>query len=137
MATENHRHDPETGAVILDDGPSPAEAEARAIEAAARAEAEASVERARIEAEASVELAKIEHKDVETITDGELEALRAECETLRAQLAAMNPEPEVVPVPVPAAPEAEAGPDDAAPPVADPVPDAPKAARKSQGLGAW
>jgi cell division septum initiation protein DivIVA len=135
MATEPHRHHPETGEVILEDpGPTPAETEARALEAAAKAEADASIERARIQADADVELAKIEHKDVETITDGELEALRAENETLKTQLAAMNPEPEVIPVP---APDPAPGPEpDPAPPVTDPVPDEPKAPKR-RGLGAW
>jgi hypothetical protein len=136
--TEPHHHHPETGEVILEDqGPTPAEAEAHAMEAAARADAEASVERARIQAETEIELAKIEHKDVVTMTDGELEALRAENETLKTQLAAMNPEPEVIPVPASdPAPEPEPEPDDA-PPVTEPEHDEPKTSHRRVGLGMW
>ncbi|HEV2244926.1 MAG TPA: hypothetical protein VGR98_28080 [Streptosporangiaceae bacterium] len=129
---EMHRHDPETGAVILevDDSPSGEEAAAHAAEAMARHDAEAQVEVARIEADAVVQLAKIERQALSEEERIELEALRAEVETLRAQVAP-EPEPAAEPVIVPV-PEPEPAPADDAPPVIEETES--RSPRKSDGF---
>jgi hypothetical protein len=134
---EPHRHDAETGEVVLieDDTPSPEEVAARAAEHAAEADAGARVEVARIEAEAAVELAKVQRGALDDEERIELEALRLEVNTLRDIAVPPEPEPVMIPAAEPA--DAEPAPDDMALPPAEgsPAPDEP--ARRKTGLGMW
>lgn len=131
---EPHRHDAETGEVILAEQhqENPAEAEARAMTAAAEAQATAQVETARIEGETAVQLAKIERSALSDDERIELEALRVELAALREMNAPPEPEPVVVQSAPPAADEEPA----------DALPEAegsgePVARKKPVGLGMW
>lgn len=137
-----HTHD-ETGAALFADAPpDPAEVEAEAIRAATKTEADAEVRIAEIEAATALELAKLERTALTDEERLELEALRAECEVLRAEVAAAaGPADEL-----PAAPEVvEVQADEPAPepgqPTAPPEHEggspAPEAKRKRAGLGMW
>jgi hypothetical protein len=94
--------------------------------------ADAAVEIARIEADKEVTITKIQHRALDDELAVELAALRAENETLRAQLA--PPPPEEVPVVVEPAPEPEPEPD-SAPPVVEPTTDSEPTAKKRRN--AW
>lgn len=91
--------------------------------------ADAAVEIARIEADKEVTITKIQHRALDDELAVELAALRAENETLRAQLA--PPEPEEVPVVVEAPAEPEAEPE-SAPPVVEAT-STPEPAAKKRG----
>jgi len=131
---EPHRHDSDTGEVILAEvtAPDPGEAEARALAAAAEAQAAAQVEVARIEGDTAVQLAKVGRSTLEDEERIELEALRVEVGALRDQLAPPEPAPIELSAPEPV----DDGPPADAPPEVEGS--EPPAERKSKvGLGMW
>jgi hypothetical protein len=131
---EPHRHDAETGEVILAEQhqENPAEAEARAMAAAAEADAAARVEVARVEGQTAVQLAKIERSALDDEERIELEALREEVKTLKAIAEPPEPEPVVVQT---APPAEEAEPADALPEAEGSA--EPAAPKRKVGLGMW
>jgi hypothetical protein len=93
--------------------------------------ADAAVEIARIEADKEVTITKIQHRAIDDELAVELAALRAENESMRAQLAPPDPEPVEIPVEVAdPAPEPDAEPDSAPPAVESTSTTEPKSAKR-------